>query len=569
MDIRVTFSFFFLCVFFCTTPVSAGFVISEFCPDTWLLGEGDEYFIISGSGDLGGYFVTDNEGSARFPDGAISSGSVVVAQKSKDYEKIHGKKPDFEIYNSDPSVPDMIRTGTLKMANGGDELIFMRGTSVFQEVSWPGDVKSGEGRVHVYSGGVWDKRLYFIGQSRFEGKTFYDVPVTVFVSPDCSYRILKNLIETSKTSLLVNVYEFTEPSIAGLFADTAGKGVEVKVLVEGSPVGGIPDEEKNVFSILNSAGIFVISMETENGVFHAPYRFDHAKYIVSDSSWVLVSSENFGYTGFPSTGTGGNRGWGVVAESPELASYFEEVFEWDTSGGWAVEMTGGSTGASYTVTDAKTGRFSPDYFESTVVTPVISPDSSYLVRDMIASAKESIDIEQAYIKNWSRGENPWLEEAIDAARRGAKVRIILDSYYYNIDGEEDNDEIAAYINSVAASESLALEARLIDLNSVYLEKLHNKGVIVDGDSVLISSINWNENSPSYNREAGLIIEHTGAAGYFTRIFELDWESSTSNVLSLNGNENGAYAGRKDLRNYIVAGIIVIFAITYLIRRMRP
>jgi len=569
MDLRAIVSILLLCVLICTAPVSAGYVISEFCPDTWLSGEGDEYFVIGGKGDLTGYFVTDNEGSAKFPDGTVSEGSVVVAQRSKEYAKVHGKKPDFEIYDSDPSVPDMIRTGTLKMGNGGDELILMRGVSILQEVSWPGDVKSGEGRVHVYSDGIWDERPYYLGQSRLVPETFQDVPVTVFVSPDCSYTVLKDLIEDSEHSLLVNVYEFTCPGIAGLLAGAAEKGVDVEVLVEGSPVGGVSGEEKDVVAILNLAGIDVLLMATENGAFHAPYRFDHAKYVISDGMRVLVASENFGETGYPASGTGGNRGWGSVAESPELASYFEDVFERDSSGGWTTEMTGGSAVSPYAISGAETGRFAPERFEGTRVTPVISPDTSYLVGEMIAGAERSVDIEQAYIKNWSHGENPWLKEAIEAARRGAEVRIILDSYYYNIEGDDDNDEIAAYINSLAASESLPLEARLIDPGSGDLEKVHNKGVIVDGESVLVSSINWNENSPSYNREAGLIIEHPGVAGYFTGVFGYDWDLSGRQTPAYPDQETGGFGGGNELRNYIAAGVIVLFGAVYILRRMRP
>lgn len=556
-----------LFVFFCITSVSAEFVISEFCPDTWLSGEGDEYFVIGGSGDLTGYYVTDNEGSARFPDNTVAGGSVVVAQKSTDYEAVHGEKPDFEIYNSDPQVPDMVRTGTLKMANSGDELILKRGFAVIQEVRWPGDVVSGEGRVHVYSDGVWDERPYYIGQSLFEPETFYDVSVTVFAAPDCSYAKLKDFIENSKSSLDINVYEFTGTSIAGLLAEASGRGVDVDVLVEGSPVGGVSDEEKNVCSILGSVRIPVLSMATENGVFHAPYRYDHAKYVISDDSLVLVASENFGETGYPSSGMGGNRGWGAIAESPALASYFEDIFDYDTSGGWITEMTGTNGVGSYSVAEAKTGNFLPESFEGASVTPVISPDTSYLVGDLISSAKESVCIEQAYIKNWSSGENPWLEDAIDAARRGANVRIILDSYYYNIEGDDDNDEMAQYINAVASSGSLPLEARLISLESGYLDKVHNKGVIVDGRQVLVSSINWNENSPSYNREAGLIIDHAGAAGYFTEVFDSDWDSSapvdpsTGHIGDVSGSSQ-----TDELRNYIAAGVIFLFAALYVVKK---
>jgi phosphatidylserine/phosphatidylglycerophosphate/cardiolipin synthase-like enzyme len=55
-----------------------------------------------------------------------------------------------------------------------------------------------------------------------------------------------------------------------------------------------------------------------------------------------------------------------------------------------------------------------------------------------------------------------------------------------------------------------------------IEKVHNKGVIVDDTRVLVSSINWNSNSPNFNREAGLIIDHPQVAMYFKQVFDDDW-----------------------------------------------
>jgi phosphatidylserine/phosphatidylglycerophosphate/cardiolipin synthase-like enzyme len=83
--------------------------------------------------------------------------------------------------------------------------------------------------------------------------------------------------------------------------------------------------------------------------------------------------------------------------------------------------------------------------------------------------------------------------------------------------------MAAIINRIAVDEGLPLEGRCADIESNNLEKIHNKGVIVDNRSVLVSSINWNSNSPNFNREAGVIIEHPDVARYFKEVFEDDWE----------------------------------------------
>jgi phosphatidylserine/phosphatidylglycerophosphate/cardiolipin synthase-like enzyme len=100
--------------------------------------------------------------------------------------------------------------------------------------------------------------------------------------------------------------------------------------------------------------------------------------------------------------------------------------------------------------------------------------------------------------------------------------VLLDSYWYNTADEADNDEMVALINRIAATEHLPLEARTADLAASGFEKIHNKGVVVDDRAVLVSSINWNTNSPGFNRETGVIVEQPEVARYFRTVFDADW-----------------------------------------------
>ncbi len=171
-------------------------------------------------------------------------------------------------------------------------------------------------------------------------------------------------------------------------------------------------------------------------------------------------------------------------------------------------------------------EFAPGIFAGATVRPVIAPDTSSQITDLIDSAERSIEIEQAYITNDSVSSlNPYLSAAINASRRGVHVRVLLDSYWFNIEDEKDNDEMVDLINRIGISEHIPLEARCADLALIGVEKIHNKGVIVDDKRVLVSSINWNSVSPNFNREAGVIIDHPGVAGYFLTVFEDDWNLS--------------------------------------------
>lgn len=543
-----------LLVLLLALPAGA-FEIVAFCPDPYLSGDPDEYFVLGGAGPLDGVTVADGEGSVRFPAGAVSPGRVVVARDAAAYARVHGLPPDYEIAGSDPAVPDMTASGDLRLANDGDNLMLMAGRTVVQEVRWPEDVPARQGQVHFLRDGVWDPHPRMIGQSDFAPATYEDVAVTLFVSPDCSYEVFAGAIGSAQQSIDANVYEFTHPGIARMLAEAAGRGVAVTVLLEGGPVGGISAEEKAVVSYLTGNGVPVRVMTTQ-GDAHARYRFDHAKYLVIDGASVLVTSENFKESGVPETGLKGNRGWGAWVQDPRVAGYFSEVYETDSTGGDIGPAPSGGA-------PAETGRsaydpvFAPLTVEGAAVTPVLSPETSDLVLALIAGAEERLLIEQAYITNSTGGgPNRFLAAAINASRRGVAVRVVLDSSWFNVEGENDNDEQAAWINALARSESLPLEARCIDLDAANLEKVHTKGVVVDNSSVLISSINWNDNSPDFNREAGVIVVHPDAARYFAAAFDADW------------NAGGEAGNGADVRLLCAALIVLAFALLYAVRKIR-
>jgi len=54
--------------------------------------------------------------------------------------------------------------------------------------------------------------------------------------------------------------------------------------------------------------------------------------------------------------------------------------------------------------------------------------------------------------------------------------------------------------------------------------VHNKGIVVDGETVLVSSANWSGDGVLRNRDAGLIIHDKEIAGYYQSVFLADWES---------------------------------------------
>ncbi|MCA1915584.1 MAG: phospholipase, partial [Methanospirillum hungatei] len=75
---------------------------------------------------------------------------------------------------------------------------------------------------------------------------------------------------------------------------------------------------------------------------------------------------------------------------------------------------------------------------------------------------------------------------------------------------------------------------------------------------LISSMNWNENSACFNREAGVIIHSKDAASYFASVFLLDWAGKKERkpARSLPGNDTGV------IQMVTLAGVLIFLLLLY-------
>jgi cardiolipin synthase len=547
-----------LLILFIATPLASAVRIIEFCPDTYLPRDADAYLVLEGGGSLENVTIADGEGSIAFPAGSHIQGMVTVADEALAFRETHGTLPDYELKETTPAVPNMVKSGRYAPANAQDELILSVQGEVVQSFRWPGDLQPREGQVHFLAGPAWDPRILLLGQSRFNPQTFTNATVTAFVSPDSSFGVLEGAISGARREILVNAYELTHPGIGDLLIAARLRGVSVQVLLEGGPVGGISPDEEALCAALNRSGIPLFRMTT-TPVAHARYRYDHAKYLVIDGEDLLISTENFGVNGYPAPGYRGNRGWGAFIENPGVAGYFREVFSADMHGGDVIPYTPASGDSSLPSLIPYQVQFPAKRATQATVTPILAPDTSGEVIPLLARAEDRIEIEQASIRNTSGDElDPFLSAAVNASRRGVTVRVLLDGSRYNDEGPADNNEMVDMVNSLARSEGLPLSARILDPGSAGLEAIHTKGVVVDGRLVLISSINWNGNSPNFNREAGVILEDPSLGAYFSSVFEEDWNRA--------GSREGAVG--PDMVKLALAGLVIVMLTLLFLKRRR-
>ncbi len=500
---------------------------------------GDEFVEIKNYGedtDISGFCISDGEGYLYFPSGTVirSGESMYITQNYSGFLGEMGFPPNMEY--GECYTPSKYP----QFANSGDEITLLNPSGrVIQQVSYGenSDIPAPpRGYVCVFEDG-W--KMERIGRSSFPVFSLrYNGTITLFSSPESSLKAVENEIDRAESEILINVYEFDSQEIAQSILKAMARGVDVKILVEGEPVGGVPDREYSVLNALQSAGADIRLMSGNDR-----YIFDHAKYMVVDSKTLLIASENFNGDAMPWNGHG-NRGWGIVINNNSVAKYMKRVFLQDFNLNFSdiSEFNGSDEGDDWSPMPAS-GDDAIDIKGEFNISIVLGPENGLKqVIDAINSAESSVYVEQFYINyQWNidghKVRSPLIGALINASLRGCEVRVLLDGSYYNTDGSFDNDEIVEFLNRYGREKGLNLRARLINLSAHDLVKVHNKGMIIDGKKVMISSFNWGQNSFTNNRELAVFVENRDVASYYTGLFMEDWRSDfTPPVAVIEGND---------------------------------
>jgi phosphatidylserine/phosphatidylglycerophosphate/cardiolipin synthase-like enzyme len=515
--------------------------------------------------DVSGWYLTDqpwkepdDQAKIIIPEHAIfpANTSWYITKNATAFFWETGQLPDFEYaVDSRGDVPQLNTYKTVTLSNTGglvavyDDTFHLIDLVIYDDANnfisgWDGPsiASSGSGvilkrmmkngaPVDTNTASDWmHTRIYGIGQSDFTFQPLtFTGEVTTFVSPDNSYETIVHELQQATHSISLNIYEFTNPFLCEDLISALKRNVSVSIFLEGSPVGGIDDREKYIVKeIAANGGIIRFLVSDEEHQVHARYRFDHAKYLIIDEETVIVESCNWAKTGVPKDPSYGNREWGIVIRNTEVAATFLHVFQDDSNpsrcDSYSLDAMNFSLPTNFFIdTTVDTGSYTPRFTAQTftgpcTVAPVFSPDNSQqFICDAIDSATTTIDIEQLYIyKDWAETLSPLVEHLINKSTQGVTIKIILD---YNTDY---TDTIALLNDTKDYLEQYGIQVKFISSDWSPFTTVHNKGMIIDNQTVLISSINWNEQSVTQNREAGILIQNPDIATYYADVFYSDW-----------------------------------------------
>jgi len=389
----------------------------------------------------------------------------------------------------------------LALANGGERLRLRRGNRTVDTLAYDA-APEGE----RYANGSWRPRGFDPRPVRDHGPA----NATLFVLPDAPGPPVETLRGANRR-LLVAGYTLSSPRVVDALVAASRRGVTVRVLLEGGPVGGLSRREAAALDRLTRAGVSVRLVDGPR----ARFVYHHPKYAVADDR-AVVATENWVPGGVDGRD---NRGWGVRVSDPAVAADLAALFDADASAPgarpWRAVRAEASTRAKPAAEGSYPSRFDPRAVRAERVSVLTAPgNAGDAVVSLVDGAERRVDL----VGPSADAESRVLRAVVRAARRGVRVRVMLGSAWYV---REENRATVERLNAVAEREDLPLSARLAEPRGRY-GSVHAKGLVVD-DTAVVGSLNWNDHATTENREVALALHGDDAAAYYRRVFSADWQ----------------------------------------------
>ncbi len=299
------------------------------------------------------------------------------------------------------------------------------------------------------------------------------VNVDILVFPDDGVDVLVDLIKSARERVFLKIYMFSEARIFEALEQAHADGVDVRVQIEPSPLGG-SSMAKAAQTRLRKAGI---NVKTTNPAF----RLTHEKsYVIDDQAVILTA--NMTRSSFTR-----NRELAVVTSDPRDIAEITAAFEAD----WNREA------------------FIPQNPNL-----VWSPDNSRTKIDaLIEGAQNTLDVYAA-----STLDDEQLGLFAAARKRGVKVRL-LTSARGGSDGED-----------AAAGDLDRLQRARVKVRYLKSPLVHAKAFVADYGEPnalgFVGSVNITTQSLDFNRELGILIADDSALTRLHDLFEADWTKAT-------------------------------------------
>jgi hypothetical protein len=388
-----------------------------------------------------------------------------------------------------------------------------------------------------------------------------EMTLLLHVSPEQGWAQLKSFLQKIDRELVVGIYEFTAPHIEKALLDGLDSPDKLTLTLDSPPAKAtreqtVEETQGHLSSKLKRRLSFAWALsglghDAPAMAFPTAY---HIKVAVKDAKSFWLSSGNWNSSNQPDVDTSdeaalknaartNDRDWHVICDCPQLAKVYKAYLlkDYETAND-AAEAPSRTAAAALEAAGppqieqpdilAVAARAPRSFFEprevhgKIKVKPLLTPDDYRKpILELLTGAKSRLFMQTQYIHPVNADDDdeapfggPKHMELITALAKlitdGVDVRLITSEY-------QDHSWIERLQDAgVDAVEHLRIQPHV-----------HNKGIVVDSEIVVVSSQNWSSQGTGANRDAGMIIYNAEAAQYFEEIFLHDWVNmATAKVL---------------------------------------
>lgn len=316
-----------------------------------------------------------------------------------------------------------------------------------------------------------------------------------------SNNALLNLINNSKKTIDIEIYEVKDARVHAAILAAIQRGVKVRIIQEpltASPTckifeGKAADDTADCLARKK----FVRDVRAKGGVY-VPFNlanlcgqgqalcFQHGKMVISDGQFAFMSTGNFNASNLcdKTVSETCNRDYSVLTWDPGSVKTLQKIFNLDL------------IGKRY---DLKGILAQPEAAKLTVSPYVLEPLVAF-----IRSAKQMVQVQNQYLNE------PTLNAAlIEAAQRGVKVYVMVASLCSFHQPKPGSNEVANWTRVFTAFDQAGVKSRIFTRKiKVGGAKgyLHSKAILVDSTRAWVGSVNGSVMSTSRNREFGIFID---------------------------------------------------------------
>ena len=322
------------------------------------------------------------------------------------------------------------------------------------------------------------------------GRLFH--PGSLAVLPDDGREIYFEAFDAARREIRIEICVLEDPLVLQRLKEAIDRGVRVRVIVDHGKYEALPSEQVNLAAYLTGPGG---QLHLSNPIF--PRSFP--KVILIDERFALIGSACLDTTTFAQY-----RDYAYVTDEPGIVKDLSRLFEND----WRHSAFPGQSFPTYNPTPVITH---PDL----IVSPV---NAAYRLVAFIQNAQGTLDVTSELLGD------PTLEsELAAAAAKGVRVRLIAPETVNG--GSQDVQQLQ--LSSLSALKAAGIHIHVTrPPESPESPYMHARTAVADGTRAYLGSISLSPDSPTYNREVGLILDDTHFVRTLQNQFEMDFKSKS-------------------------------------------